>query len=562
MKFESNCIITQCGLVFILATALLQGQVYARPPASGEADNSVIAKPSKENVVLAPEKRELEVWLRLRSPTRQKKYTAYEIYTDLMNILDKHGHKTFSYEDLTSDHVQQLVDYKDANSETCSSAESMDEKKATLDEPIYQNKPNLMFYLKHHFKRQEVVCWKTFQVELGSEVNEIPGKMRKVVLKLRQSFAGHHPKKNLVDGVDLKSGDFTRAIATFMSTFGNDAVKDHQWTDTPADEASFTKNFKKFLFSPCRTTRDSITRFLDYYDQLTVGKKKLQRRARKMMNKRSKKWLASGRICSALLDIEEDDEKSPNIHEIYKAYLAFKSSPQQPPADPAEPSDKKDDDDDEDDDDDDDDNDDTDKGHGDGDEDAEEGGQEEEEEEDDDDDDLTSPVPESVVTKPEVNNIKEKTANEDQNEDDYDYYDDDDDEDKNYPTEEHEHDQEDGDDGGEEEEVEEGGEKEGEEEEEDEEEDDYQNLKQPSGQAKKEAAAPEEEDDEYEDYEEPEMDDDDLYDDLDISTGGASAPPRPAGSLSLMSAPKPIFPFKSDIRQQINNAKLKAAQGQ
>lgn len=316
---------------FIVSYVLLQLAqqiVHAKPVAAASDSTDAITGPSKLTVTLGADNisaEELALWKRLLSPTLEEKYKPHKVYANLIDILDNHVGIDFIYEDMTLDDVQNLIEFKAANSESCS-PEALQEKKSNLDDELYKDKPNILNYLKHHMRRQEIVCWKTFEVELLSEVKEVPKKRRQVVTKLRQSFDGLHPKKKLLDGIDMTSPDFTIALATFMSTYGRDFLEGYNWSVTPSDEVVFTDIFKKLLYKPCRDISDASSRFTEYFDQLTNETNKISTRGRKVISKKAKKWLASGRICSAVLEI--DATSKPNSWDIYKAYLSFELSPQ------------------------------------------------------------------------------------------------------------------------------------------------------------------------------------------------------------------------------------------
>lgn len=265
---------------------------------------------------------ELAYWKRLVSPTLESKYKPYKVYANLVDISKNHEGKVYNFDKLNSEDVQNLIDFKAANSESCSPT-SLQEKKDNLEDGVYVTMPNIMNFLKHHMIRQENVCWKTFEVELISEILEIPKKRREVVTKLRQSFDGLHPKKSLIETIDMSSPDFTIALATFMSTYGRDYLEGYNWSASTDDEIVFNSIFKKLLYKPCRDVSDATERFIEYYDEMMNG---ISTRGFRVISRKAKQWLASGRICSALLQINANSK--PSESDIYKSYLSFELSPQ------------------------------------------------------------------------------------------------------------------------------------------------------------------------------------------------------------------------------------------
>lgn len=311
-------------LIITNVILILHVQTNLAKPAEVSLASPVMG-PSKQIVTLGPNNvsvEELAYWKRLTSPTLELKYKPHKVYANLVDILDSHEGKAFNFGQLNSDDVQNLIDFKPAESESCS-PEMLSQKKATLDAATFNSMPNILNFLKHHMIRQENVCWRTFEVELLSEITEVPKKRRQVVTKLRQSFDGLHPKKSLLEEIDVHSPDFTIALATFMSTYGRDYLEGHSWTATNGDQATFTDIFKKLLYKPCRDVSDATRRFIDYYDQMSG---EISTRGFKVVSKKAKQWLASGRICSALLEIDNNSE--PNDWDIYKAYLSFELTPQ------------------------------------------------------------------------------------------------------------------------------------------------------------------------------------------------------------------------------------------
>lgn len=264
--------------------------------------------------------REASIWDSLLSNQRFQSYKPYHVYEDVSNLLNHHGDEEFNYSILSKANLRDLHDFKHVSAANCTPP-TLESRRMLVGDPRFRKHPNLIHYLSHYQNQQEILCWSVFELELSTQVNDIPSGRRKFLKNLRRRLIKETglQSNELTHGIIPNSEVFLPALARFM-------VSREVKTGNPApalSEPEFTKNFKKLMFKPCRDIEDATHDLLLHFDQIRPTDN-LRQHSHQVLKNQTKQTIAISHLCDAIFNINHNS--IPSFRDLYQAYRVASSA--------------------------------------------------------------------------------------------------------------------------------------------------------------------------------------------------------------------------------------------